>query len=173
MSSIAEKAGAPIGSLYQFFPSKEAVAEGLLSCYLREMSAWWETLDERVAKMDFKEFAHELIVHYIGFLRDRPALSELAEASSSFSRPGLRAEARAIFTRKVQHFLKIFAPGIPAAALRHIADVTVQLAKAAHALSKHVSRRDTKAVLEEMEFTLTTYLENRLAVWAGRRGNGR
>jgi AcrR family transcriptional regulator len=165
MSSIAEKAGAPIGSLYQFFPSKEAVAAGLLSQYLHEMSAWWKALDDRVAKMDFREFAHELIVHHIAFLRERPALSELIEASSAFSRPGLRAEARAIFTHKVQHFLQIFAPGLPAEPLRHIADVTVQLTKGANALSHHVSRRDTKAVLEEMEFMLTTYLENRLGAW--------
>jgi hypothetical protein len=41
----------------------------------------------------------------------------------------------------------------------------VQLVKAANALSKHVSRRDTKAVREEMEFALNSYLENRLATW--------
>jgi AcrR family transcriptional regulator len=163
MSSIAEKAGAPIGSLYQFFPSKEAVAEGLLSHYLSEMSARWEELDERLATMHLKEFAHELIVQHIEFIRARPAFSELLDASSLFSRPSLRSEARAIFTRNVQRFLQVFAPKIPAERLRHIADVTVQLTKAASALSRHVSRRDTKAVMEEMEFVLASYLGSRLA----------
>ncbi len=169
MSSIAEKAGAPIGSLYQFFPSKEAVAEGLLSRYLSEMSALWEDFDERMASMDLKEFAHALIVDRIEFFRERPAFSELIESTSLFSRPSLRAEARAIFTRNVQRFLQVFAPNIPAERLRHIADVTVQLAKAANALSQHVPRRDAKAVMEEMEFVLSSYLQNRLAPWKRKR----
>jgi AcrR family transcriptional regulator len=165
MSSIAEKAGAPIGSLYQFFPSKEAVAEGLLFRYLGEMSALWEELDERLPTIDLKEFAHELIVHHIEFVRGRPAFTELVEATSLFSRPSVRFEARAIFTRNVQRFLQVFAPSMPAERLRQVADVTVQLAKAANALNRHVSRRDTKAVMEEMEYVLTSYLQNRLAAW--------
>lgn len=165
MSSIAEKAGAPIGSLYQFFPSKEAVAAGLLSRYLSEMSARWEELAERLPTMDLKEFSHELIRHQIEFFRERPAFTELIDATSLLSRPGLRSEARAIFTRNVQRFLQVFAPDIPIDRLRNIADVAVQLVKAANALSKHVSRRDIKVVMEEMEFVLNSYLENRLAAW--------
>jgi Transcriptional regulator len=147
MSAIAEKAAAPIGSLYQFFPSKEAIADGLLSRYLIEMSARWEELDERLPRMDLKEFSHELIQQHIEFIRERPAFTELIDATSLLSRLGLRTEARAIFTRNVQRFLQLFAPDIPSDRLRQIADVTVQLVKAANALSKHVSRRDTKAVL--------------------------
>ena len=171
MSSIAEKAGAPIGSLYQFFPSKEALADGLLSRYLSEMSARWEELDEQLPTMNLKEFCHELIQHQIEFFRERPAFTELIDATSLFSRAGLRSEARAIFTRNVRRFLQVVAPNIPVDRLRHIADVTVQLVKAANALSKHVSRRDTKAVMEEMEFVLNSYLENRLAPWR-RKGMG-
>jgi AcrR family transcriptional regulator len=169
MSSIAEKAGAPIGSLYQFFPSKEAVAAGLLSRYLGEMSGQWEELAERLPKMDLKEFAHELIQHQIEFIRARPAFTELIDATSLLSRPALRSEARAIFTRNVQRFLQVFAPDMPSHRLRPIADVTVQLVKAANALNKHVSSRDSKVVMTEMEFVLKSYLENRLATWRGGR----
>ncbi len=147
MSAIAEKAGAPIGSLYQFFPSKEAIADGLLSRYLSEMSARWKELDQRLPRMSLKEFSHELIRHQIEFIRERPAFTELIDATSLLSRPGLRSQARAI------------------------ADVTVQLVKAANALNKHVSRRDAKAVMQEMEFVLNSYLENRLAAWK-RKGMG-
>jgi AcrR family transcriptional regulator len=165
MSAIAEKARAPIGSLYQFFPSKEAIADGLLSRYLSEMSARWEELGERLPRMDLKEFSHELIQQQIEFFRERPAFTELIDATSLLSRAGLRSEARAIFTRNVERFLRVFAPNLPSERLRQIADVTVQLAKAANALSKHVSRRDAKVVREEMEFALSSYLENRLATW--------
>jgi AcrR family transcriptional regulator len=171
MSAIAEKAGAPIGSLYQFFPSKEAIANGLLSRYLSEMSARWKELDERLPRMNLKEFSHELIRRQIEFIRECPAFTELIDATSLLSRPGLRSQARAIFTRNVQRFLQVFAPGIPVGQLRQIADVTVQLVKAANALNKHVSRRDAKAVMQEMEFVLNSYLENRLAAWK-RKGMG-
>jgi AcrR family transcriptional regulator len=170
MSAIAQKAGAPIGSLYQFFPSKEAIADGLLFRYLSEISARWEELDARLPKMDLKEFSHELIRHQIEFFRDRPAFTELVDATSLLSRPGIRSEARAIFARNVQRFLQVFAPNIPVEQLRQIADVTVQLVKAANALSKHVSHRDTKAVVVEMEFVLSSYLENRLAAWRKKGG---
>jgi len=169
MSSIAEKAGAPIGSLYQFFPSKEAIADGLLSRYLGEISPMWEELDERLSTMDLGEFAHALIQHHIEFIRERPAFTELIDAGFRSSQPGLRSEARAIFTRNVQRFLQIFAPGIPVDRLRNIADVAVQLVKAANALNMHVSRRDAKAVMEEIEFVLRSYLENRLAAWRGKK----
>jgi AcrR family transcriptional regulator len=162
MSAIAEKAGAPIGSLYQFFPSKEAVAEALLTRYLNEMSAEWEELDDRVGDIDLKTFVHDLIRRHIDFSRQRPAFSELIEASGLFSRPSVRSEARAIFTRNVQRSLSVLAPALPADRLRQIADVTVQLVKAANALNKHVARRDAKAVMEEMDFVISSYLETRL-----------
>lgn len=162
MSSIAEKAGAPIGSLYQFFPSKEAVAEALLTRYLDELSVLGKEADDRLAEMDLRSFVHELIRSHIDFARQRPALAELVEASALFSRPSVRSEARAIFTRNVSRSLSVLAPALPADRLRQIADVTVQLVKAANALNSHVSRRDAKVVMEEMESVITSYLEERL-----------
>jgi AcrR family transcriptional regulator len=162
MSSIAEKAGAPIGSLYQFFPSKEAVAEALLTRYLDEMSVLGKEADDRLVDMDLKTFVHELVRRHIDFSRQRPAFAELIEASALFSRPSVRSEPRAIFTRNVSRSLSVLAPALPADRLRQIADVTVQLVKAANALNKHVARRDAKAVMEEMEFVVSSYLEARL-----------
>src|SRR5258708_27828359 len=114
------------------------------------MAARWEELDEQLPTMKLKEFCHELIQHQIEFFRVRPAFTELIDATSLFSRAGLRSEARAIFTRHVLRFLHVFAPNIPVDRLRLIADVTVQLFKAATALSKRVSRRATKAVIEAL-----------------------
>jgi AcrR family transcriptional regulator len=162
MSAIAEKAGAPIGSLYQFFPRKEAIAEALLARYVNEIAAEWEEADSFVKNRDLRGLVRDLIRRHIDFSRERPGLSELIEASALFSRPSIRSEARAVFTRTVQRFLSGLAPNLPAERLRHITDVTVQLVKAANALNKQVSRRDSKAVIEEMEFVITKYLEDRL-----------
>src|SRR6266404_8728387 len=77
MSAIDEKAGAPIGSLYQFFPSKEAIADGLLSRYLSEMSARWKELDQRLPRMSLKDFSHNSFGIQIKFIRVGPAFTEL------------------------------------------------------------------------------------------------
>jgi AcrR family transcriptional regulator len=38
MKQIAHRAGAPIGSLYQFFPSKEAIGIALIDQYLHQLA---------------------------------------------------------------------------------------------------------------------------------------
>src|SRR6267378_4572200 len=45
MTEIAARAEAPIGSLYQFFPSKEALADTLVQSYIALLSADLEALE--------------------------------------------------------------------------------------------------------------------------------
>src|SRR5277367_5894497 len=47
MTAIAARAGAPIGSLYQFFPSKEALADTLVQSYVALLTADLEALEAR------------------------------------------------------------------------------------------------------------------------------
>jgi len=46
MSEVAERAGASIGSLYQFFPNKEAVTQALRSNYSHQIEELWVPLGE-------------------------------------------------------------------------------------------------------------------------------
>ena len=47
MTEIAARAGAPIGSLYQFFPSKEALADTLVQNYVTLLSDELKVLESR------------------------------------------------------------------------------------------------------------------------------
>src|SRR3984893_16725992 len=47
MTEIAQRAGASIGSLYQFFPSKEVLAEALFSRYVERVASLLEDLVKR------------------------------------------------------------------------------------------------------------------------------
>ena len=46
MTEIAQRAGAAIGSLYQFFPSKEALAEALFNRYAERAAASFARVEE-------------------------------------------------------------------------------------------------------------------------------
>ena len=47
MTEIAERAGAAIGSLYQFFPSKQALAEALFDRFAERAAASFARIEER------------------------------------------------------------------------------------------------------------------------------
>src|SRR5579862_5368586 len=51
MTEIAARAGAPIGSLYQFFPGKEALAYTLLQQYADLLAADLRELEARAAAL--------------------------------------------------------------------------------------------------------------------------
>src|ERR1700678_3064483 len=54
MTEIAERAGASIGALYQYFPNKEAMAQALRQQYGDEMEARWAPLKGQGARLSIK-----------------------------------------------------------------------------------------------------------------------
>ena len=58
---IAEAAGVSIGSLYQYFPSKEALVAALIERHMEEMTREIASGFERVAELPLAEAARELV----------------------------------------------------------------------------------------------------------------
>src|ERR1700761_2898172 len=52
MTEIAARAGAPIGSLYQFFPVKDALADSLVQNYVALLAADLQALQARAAQLE-------------------------------------------------------------------------------------------------------------------------
>src|ERR1700742_3343804 len=52
MTEIAARAGAPIGSLYQFFPTKDAIADTLIENYVALLTADLDALEARARDID-------------------------------------------------------------------------------------------------------------------------
>src|SRR5271157_4526284 len=61
MTEIAQRAGAAIGSLYQFFPSKEALAEALFDRYAERSAASFADVEERAPGLSSAEPADLLV----------------------------------------------------------------------------------------------------------------
>src|SRR6266436_175152 len=61
MTEIAARAGAPIGSLYQFFPVKEALADWLVQNYIGLLVVDLQALEARANRIDTETLADNLL----------------------------------------------------------------------------------------------------------------
>lgn len=61
MAEIAARAGSPIGSLYRFFPNKEAVADALVESYIDSIDAAFEKIDHDPQAVSNETFADALL----------------------------------------------------------------------------------------------------------------
>jgi AcrR family transcriptional regulator len=80
MTEIAERAGAAIGSLYQFFPSKEALAEALFDRFAERWAASFARVEELAPGRSARELADLFIDHKLKQGTDRHAAIALSTA---------------------------------------------------------------------------------------------
>src|ERR1700734_2076868 len=80
MTEIAARAGAPIGSLYQFFPAKEALADTLVQNFVALLSADLQQLEACAAEIDTETLVERLFALLRSHPRERAAALPLAEA---------------------------------------------------------------------------------------------
>jgi AcrR family transcriptional regulator len=82
MAEIAARAGAQIGSLYRFFPSKDALADALIRRYAELVEAAFQKTDSRSASSTIEEFADDLLGVFAGIRGETPAIVALLDARS-------------------------------------------------------------------------------------------
>jgi AcrR family transcriptional regulator len=80
MTEIAQRAGAAIGSLYQFFPSKEALAEALFNRYAERAAASFARVEELAPGRPARELADLLIDYKLALRTDRDASIALSSS---------------------------------------------------------------------------------------------
>ncbi|MBW8759324.1 MAG: TetR/AcrR family transcriptional regulator [Burkholderiales bacterium] len=161
MTEIAAQSGSSIGSLYQFFRTKEAVAEALLGT---QVDALWLRLDgmaERAPALATRELGRALATCLVDFRVDHPSFATLVE------RPGppspLVAGVRRKVRERVEAILVRHAPHADRKALRAMAPVVQHVMKSAVQLRGDLEGADLKAAARELETMLAGYLSARLA----------
>lgn len=108
MTEIAVRAGASIGSLYQFFPSKEALGDALLRRYGERMEAALDVLLTRAAGASARDIADGLVAIMTDLRADRAAALTLIEA-----RDDLESERRRLKTLMLDRIGAILSQGLP------------------------------------------------------------
>jgi AcrR family transcriptional regulator len=160
MTEIAARAGAPIGSLYQFFPVKGALADTLVQGYVSLLAADLQALEARASRIDTQTLVESLLGLLRAHPKERAAAQPLAEARMSSD--ARRAALRPMVRRQIAAILHARAPKLGAEAAREIAIVMLQLMKASATLADEEGLAGRAAGLRDLRALAVQYLDQRL-----------
>jgi AcrR family transcriptional regulator len=80
MTEIAARANTAIGSMYQFFPNKETLADALLARYAGHLRSGLQLIEERATAMSPEALADALVDHMLDLRCDRASIVALLDA---------------------------------------------------------------------------------------------
>jgi AcrR family transcriptional regulator len=153
MTEIAAGAGAAIGTLYLFFPTKEALAQAILADHAEELSALLEALKAKCRGEPAPAIAERLFSELGEFVARHPAYSALLDL------PGDGAWRRDIRARRRQQIAALFsgaAPAVPPAQAERLAVIVPQLMRIPITMSGE--KRLREEVVEELRQMLMRHL---------------
>jgi AcrR family transcriptional regulator len=156
MTEIAQCAGASIGSLYQFFPSKEALAEGLFGRYVERLSSRLEALIEGAPKLSPKRLADQLVDLMLEVPSDRDAAVALSSSIAGIveRRKPLRTATR----RQISAILRAVNPKVAEKAAAEAAALIANVLKIVPILAKE-EEDGVHALVAQARLMLTAYIE--------------
>jgi len=161
MTEIAERAGASIGALYQYFPNKEAIAAALRRQYGDEMAALWTAMMAQGSKLSVKQLVDRLFDVVIDFMENRPAYIPLLGMPKTYRRdPVARNRLRELFA----DLFREKRPELSKEEAFRIANVALQIVKGMNPLYAEAKSGERDAVVQEFKLVLTGYLHSRLRV---------
>lgn len=165
MTEIAERAGASIGSLYQYFPTKTAIADILRSRLWDALYAELTGLSAAAKGATAASFAARLIATLSDFYRRRPALQNIAEARQLPA--SATADVRQRLRREVAAAISLFAAGVTKEEAEAAAVVVYEFMKGARAIDAEPRLRHRAAAAIELQGALEGYLDT-----LARKGSG-
>ena len=158
MAEIAARAGALVGSLYHFFPSKEALAEALIRRYEGIVDEAFARIDDRAASMPVEELAEALIGLMIGIQAESRAMVALLDARAEWS-----AKRQEFMDAALQHIartLSLKSPALAPETARHMAAVLLHNMKAMKALVAEYG--EASGAVAELRAMTRLYLASKL-----------
>jgi AcrR family transcriptional regulator len=167
MTEIAARAGAPIGSLYQFFPAKEALADSVLQSYFELLSADLQSLTADARGIDTRALVERLFTLLRAHPRERAAALPVAEARMDARTR--RNTFRPMLRQRIAAVLRAREPALAVAAAREMSVVLLQLMKAVDSLSDEDTLPVRVAAIRELQALAVQYLDQRLAARAETR----
>lgn len=159
MSAIAEKAGASIGSLYQFFPNKASITQALRTEYAKQFDSMYASLAQHAATLSPEALVKHLIDLTVHFLDTHPALPALLDAPPSTRTP---AAMRKILEERVGRFLLAQHPRVAKGKALVLATVTLHIIKALSELYLELPSQQRPIIVREFKIVLLSYWTARL-----------
>ncbi|MEA1676764.1 TetR/AcrR family transcriptional regulator [Nitrospirillum sp. BR 11163] len=160
MTEIASRSNTAIGSLYRFFPSKEALAEALLRRYGERAGAGLDAIAAQARDLTAGELADALLDLMMALKSERTALKVLMDARVDGD--NRRQYLRGVIRGRLAGVLSAHAPSLSA---DRAAIVSVMLLHLMKAIPELAQEGEAAALIAEMRLVLGAYLA--VAVTAG------
>jgi len=157
MTEVAVRAGAPIGSLYRFFPNKQVLGEALLRRYADSIGTAFEQIHD---ELSLEAFVDAMLAVFVGLHSESKTIVALLDAQSA-DWSAQRAQIHADLLEKIVRKLQARAPHLSSEAASPIAVVVLQNMKSMKSMAMMNDGGDAAAVAELREMTLL-YLASKL-----------
>jgi AcrR family transcriptional regulator len=158
MSAIARRAKAPIGSLYQFFPNKQAVARALRTRHIQDVETLWEALLPSGGAIAVPTFADRLVAVMVHFVEGHPAFLALMDAPSSTQPIGPRHRLR----KRLEGMFLILHPGASDESVARLAETTMNINKTFLTMYARAERPERDWIVEEYQGVVRALLARHL-----------
>jgi AcrR family transcriptional regulator len=160
-NAIAARAGMSPGSLYQFFPNKEAIAEALAERYVAQLEATHDVaLDLDVAHLSLDALIDRIVDPLVALHVANPSLHALLNGSDIS--PRLAASTQGLHEavlERVEAVIDARAPQLRREERRRAARVSVQIFKAIQPLVLAAGATERPALVRELKAALRGYLQ--------------
>jgi len=155
MTAIAAGAGASIGTLYDYFPDKTALAVALKTEYVALGDAHWKRLLSRADEMTREELATLFVEGALALAKELPAYLELMGAPVMYTRS---ASLRRPLRKSVVGALQAMNPKLEEAQALIYAEVIVQLIKAMLTVYREAAVKEREKLAGEFKKLFRLYL---------------
>jgi hypothetical protein len=163
--AISRSVPGSIGSLYQFFPSKDVVARELKTQYCQELKELWARLVVVSAKTTTSRLVDQLLNVTIRAIEKHPAIIRLMDAPRDSSRSRYQGIASTTARRIVSYAEAADIPdqgASPCGNYRPDGEGVVQMVRALLWLYVETEPPEREALVAEMKSALVNYLSPRL-----------
>jgi AcrR family transcriptional regulator len=161
-NAIAAHAGMSPGSLYQFFPNKEAIAEALAERYAHEMEdAHAAALDPALATLPVDEMVDRIVDPMVEMSLVNPGAKALLTGSDLSPRLATSTQRlHDAVIERVDALIAMRVPGMKPKERVRAAQVSVQIFKAILPMVMSAGRSERPSVVRELKSALRGYLES-------------
>lgn len=157
MAEIASKAGAPIGSLYRFFPNKEILADALLQRFVERADKMFDDINRQMESWSTEALVEALLRIVADLRGEGAAIRALLEAHADWS--AKRQEFRGRMRRRIAATLTLRNPKLDPKVARNMATILLQNMKMVGVLREELRGEALAGALAELHEMTRLYLE--------------
>jgi AcrR family transcriptional regulator len=158
-NQIAAMAETSVGSLYEFFPNKAALAGALAERYVDRIGSLYDTLIVPEPSVTGSELVVRVVDALDQFYREHPgAIPLLNGRSTSDELAAAAASLQKAMVRRIDVVLTARRPDLPAARRSLMAQVIAEMARSLLVLADEVPLHQRHAVVRETERAIVGYL---------------